>query len=63
MKKDVDILKFIQENKEKFQVNFQFIKPQKKKIEGRGRMINIEKYQTSRLLIDSFYKKISRVML
>lgn len=36
MKKDVDILKFIQENKEKFPVNFQFIKPQKKKSRVEG---------------------------
>lgn len=60
------IVDFIQNNKEHFQLNFSLIKPKAKFISNNNnvaRMINIEKYQTKEIVINSFYKKISRTIV
>jgi hypothetical protein len=62
-----DIIEFISKNKEQFQVSLSLVekikKSNKKNRINTGRMININKYQTNGVLIDHFYKKISRVIL
>lgn len=60
------IVDFIQNNKEHFQLNFSLIKPKTRFISNNSnvaRMINIEKYQTKEIVINSFYKKISRTIV
>jgi hypothetical protein len=62
-----DIIEFILRNKEGFQVPLQLLENIKKHenvspIKKKGRMVNIDKYQTNRVLIDHFYKNISRLM-
>lgn len=63
--KENEVITFIQQNKENFQANFLLTKP-KNKIKSNktefDRMINLEKYQTNEIVIDFFYKKISRVI-
>lgn len=64
MKDKNEIINFIKNNKEKFQLNFSLIKPKPRKFNKSniGRMINIEKYQTNGYILDFFYKKISRTI-
>ena len=63
--KENEVIAFVHQNKENFQANFLLTKP-KDKIKSNkdafDRMINLEKYQTSEIVIDFFYKKISRVI-
>ena len=60
-----EIIEFIKHNQENFQANFLLTKP-KNKIKSHktafDRMINLKKYQTDEVVIDFFYKKISRTI-
>jgi len=62
-----DVIDFIAKNRAQFQVNLSLVDKIKKSNNGKrinmGRMINIDKYQTKGVLIDHFYKKISRIIL
>lgn len=63
--KENEITAFIQQHKENFQANFLLTKPKNKvkdHKEAFDRMINLEAYQTDEVVIDFFYKKISRVI-
>lgn len=60
-----DILEHIRNNPELYQANFALIKPKERTNPGKlntARMINIQKYQTNEVIIDRFYKSISRLI-
>jgi len=60
-----DILKHIKDNKKDFPVNFQLLKQlpkSKSKKASRGVMVNVEKFQTTMILKDDFFKNISRLV-
>lgn len=60
-----DILKHIKENKKDFPVNFQLLKqlPKSKfRKASKGVMVNVEKFQTTMILKDDFFKNISRMI-
>lgn len=60
-----EITAFMQKHREQFQANFLLTKPKHKVKTNKAafdRMINLEKYQTDELVIDFFYKKISRTI-
>ena len=56
-----EILNLISINRDKIQMNFNFMKIKKiQKSNSNSRLINIEKYQTNEVLVKNFYKDISR---
>lgn len=64
MKND-PVVDMIKDNQTSFPFNFSFIKPVERKYATHvtERLININEYQTNEILIDFFYKKISRTLL
>ena len=60
-----DVLKHIKDNKRNFPVNFQLFKQlpkSKSKKASKGVMVNVEKFQTTMILKDDFFKNISRMI-
>lgn len=65
MKTKQDIIKHINENKKDFPVNFLLLKqlPKSKCTKAsKGVMVNVEKFQTTMILKDDFFKNISRLI-
>lgn len=61
----MNIIKFITNNKENYQMNFSLLKPKKissQSISQFGRQINLDKYGTNKVIINPYYKKISRLL-
>lgn len=58
-----DISEIIRKNASDFPLNFMFIKPKPRKFtKDSHTLINLPKYQTDEVLIDHFYKRISRTI-
>jgi len=65
MKTRQDVVKHINENKKDFPVSFLLLKQlpkSKSKKASKGVMVNVEKFQTTMILKDDFFKNISRLI-
>jgi len=58
------IIDYINKNPKNFPLNFILLRPKPKKYssEDIGRMIDLNKYQSKAIIVDFFYKKISRII-
>ncbi|MDD2634032.1 MAG: hypothetical protein PHW82_00875 [Bacteroidales bacterium] len=62
MKNRDELLSIIQKNKEQFPVNFSLMQVSKLRKGNNATMINVNKYKSNKILIDPFYKSISRMI-